>query len=296
MKILLFGAEGQVGQAVYERLKKIEDVIAIDRSLCDLRNEEAIKSCVVSAKPDLIVNAAAYTDVDLAEEQRDEAFAVNAIAPGIIAKQAHLFAIPLIHFSTEAVFDGKKEGAYNEDDVMHPLSVYGKSKCEGESLVRLFQSKHFILRTSWVFSSHGNNFIKKIIKLALEQDSLSVIDNQYGAPTSAKWIAEVVAFIVGKMKLNDVKDLYGTYHITLDGHISWWDYAQYVLKILHELNITTKLTSDHIIPVSLSDYPQKALRPLHSKLDISKAKKTFMLEFPHWKKEVKQAIHLIRQS
>ena len=296
MKILLLGNQGQIGRAIYEQLKYKDEVIGLNRNQCDFRYHQQIEYCISSIKPDLIINAAAYTNVDLAEDQEDEVFQINTIAPSFLAQKANLLNIPIVHFSTDYVFDGKKEGAYLEEDLTHPLSVYARSKCEGERLIKLYQSKHFILRTSRVFSPDSDNFIKKIIRLAKEKDNLFVINDQYAAPTSAKWIAKVTSLFIEKIKSNEAFDLYGTYHIALENSISWWEYAQYIVKVLVDLNVAIKLKPSAIMPINSSDYRQKALRPLHSKLDISKVKKTFVLEFPHWRKEVENTINLIIQS
>jgi len=296
MKILLLGKQGQIGRAIYEQLKYKDEVIGVDRNQCDLRNHQQIEYCISSIKPDLIINTAAYTNVDLAEDHADEVFQINTIAPGFLAQKANLLDIPIVHFSTDYVFDGKKEGAYIEDDVTNPLSVYARSKCEGERLLKLYQSKHFIIRTSRVFSPDSDNFIKKIIQLAKEKDSLFVINDQYAAPTSAKWIAKVTSLFIEKIKSNEASDTYGTYHIALEGNISWWEYAQYIVKVLTDLNVPIKLKPSSIMPINSNDYRQKAHRPLHSKLDISKVKKIFVLEFPHWKNEVENTINLIIQS
>jgi dTDP-4-dehydrorhamnose reductase len=296
MKILLFGRCGQIGREIYEQLNIANEIISVSREECNFNDEKAIENCVMSTKPDLIINAAAYTNVDLAEDYESEVFQINALAPGYLAQKANLLNIPIVHFSTDYVFDGKKNSAYNEEDRMKPLSVYAYSKCEGENLIRFYQPKHFIIRTSRVFSSYGDNFIKKIIKLSKERETLSVVNDQYGTPTSARWIGQIVKDLVEKIKLNEATNIYGIYHVTLEGSVSWWDYVQYIVKVLNELNVPIKLESKNILPVTSESYFQKAPRPNNVTLDVSKAKKTFMLKFPNWKNEVKNTITHIVQS
>ena len=215
MKILLTGKEGQVGFALHKKLMSLGEVVATGRHELDLSNPEAIKAFINKIQPDIIINPAAYTQVDKAESEKLLAHQINAIAPKVLAEKASELNIPIIHFSTDYVFDGLKKEPYLETDKVNPQSVYGQTKWEGEEAVRQYK-KHIILRTSWVFSAHGQNFVKTILKLTQEKTSLNVVSDQIGTPTSSEVLADVTYKIVEAI-FNDpnFKD-FGTYHMTLD--------------------------------------------------------------------------------
>ncbi len=286
MKIFLTGKNGQLGNRLDKDLKKIHDVIATDRNTLDLVDTQFIKDTIYKVKPDLIINAAAYTNVDQAEKEKDLAYKINALAPKALSQAAKALDIPIIHISTAYVFDGTKEGAYVEDDQVNPLSVYGITKWHGEEFVRQ-HPKHFILRTSWVFSCHGHNFLKKIIKLAQEKNSLSVVDDQWGSPTSVKILSDSIQAIIHKLQIKNNLDIYGTYHITSEGETNWYLYASQILDILEFSKVKLKLVACNVHPITSSKYPQDARRPKNSRMNTTKFRNIFMLKFPHWKNELK---------
>jgi dTDP-4-dehydrorhamnose reductase len=289
MKIFLTGKNGQIGYQLEHDLKKTHEVISTDRNTLDLVNLQLIEDAVHKVKPDLIINAAAYTNVDKAEKEKDLAYQVNALAPKSLAKVAKELDIPMIHISTDYIFDGSKKEAYVEDDIANPLSVYGKTKWQGEEFVRS-NPKHFILRTSWVFSNYGHNFLKTIFKLAQEKNSLNVVDDQWGSPTSVKILSKAIQAIICDIKEKNNLDIYGTYHVTSDGDTNWYLYARKILDILESLNVELKLKKNDLNAIDSSQYLQNATRPKNSRLNNEKFKKTFMIEFPHWENEAENTL------
>ena len=227
MKILLTGKNGQVGFELQKKLGVLGEVIAIDREELDLANPDAIRAFIEKKKPNIIINPAAYTAVDKAESEPDLAYQINATAPEVLAEKAAELDIPLIHFSTDYVFDGLKKGAYIETDITNPQSVYGKTKYDGEEKIRK-HAKHIILRTSWVFGSHGNNFLKTILRLIMEKESLNIVGDQRGSPASASMLADITIKIVDTIFKNKNFNDYGTYHVTNDGETNWHAYASLI--------------------------------------------------------------------
>jgi dTDP-4-dehydrorhamnose reductase len=289
MKILLTGSNGQVGFELQKKLNAPGDVIATDREELDLTNPDAIRQFIDQTKPDIIINPAAYTAVDKAESEPELARLINAVAPGVLASMASELDIPLVHFSTDYVFDGLKKEPYVETDLTNPQSIYGKTKCEGEEKIRT-HTKHIILRTSWVFGSHGNNFLKTMLRLITEKDSLNIVSDQWGSPASASMLSDVTFKIVDTILKNKNFNDYGTYHVTSDGETNWHEYASLISSEAMKLNIKVKCTPDKIHPILTSEYPTAAKRPLNSRLNTDKLKKTFMLELPHWESEVKRVL------
>jgi dTDP-4-dehydrorhamnose reductase len=289
MKILLTGKNGQVGFALRKKLASLGEVIATNRDMLDLTNPDAIRVFVDKIKPDIIINSAAYTQVDQAENESQLAYQINAVAPQVLTDKASELHIPIIHFSTDYVFDGLKHEPYLETDKVNPQSVYGQTKWQGEEAVRKHK-KHIILRTSWVFSSHGQNFLKTILKLIQEKTSLNVVSDQMGTPTSSDALADVTYKIV-KAIFNDphFKD-FGTYHITLNNETNWYCYACFITNEAKRLGLQTLMTSKDIKSISSDAYHTLAKRPMNSRLDTTKIKKSFMLEFPHWETEVKRIL------
>jgi dTDP-4-dehydrorhamnose reductase len=289
MKILLTGKDGQVGFALHKKLASLGEVIATNRHELDLANPDAIKAFIDKTKPDIIINPAAYTQVDKAESEKLLAHQINAIAPKTLAEKASELNIPIIHFSTDYVFDGLKHGPYIETDQANPKSVYGQTKWEGEEAIR-HHKKHIILRTSWVFSSHGQNFLKTILKLAQEKSSLNVVSDQMGTPTSSDLLANATYNIVKKIfKNTNCKD-FGTYHMSSMGDTDWFHYACFIVDEAIRLGLKTTMTSRDVKPISSDLYPTLAKRPMNSRLDTTKIKKAFMLELPHWEEEVKKVL------
>jgi dTDP-4-dehydrorhamnose reductase len=289
MKILLTGSNGQVGFELQKKLNLLGEVIATDREELDLTDSDAIKKFINQTKPDIIINPAAYTAVDKAESEPDLAYLINVMAPEVLVSMSAELDIPLVHFSTDYVFDGLKKGAYVETDPTNPQSVYGKTKCEGEEKVRT-HAKHIILRTSWVFGSHGNNFLKTMLRLFKEKESLNIVADQWGAPASASMLSDVTSKILDTIFKGKNFNDYGTYHVTSDGETNWQQYASLIAGELVKLNVNIKCGSDQIHPIATSEYPTPAKRPLNSRLNCEKLKKTFVLELPHWESEVKKVL------
>jgi len=289
MKIFLTGKNGQLGFRLEKDLNQIHEVIATGRNSLDLLDIRLIKDRICQVKPDLIINAAAYTNVDQAEKEKDLVYKVNALAPKALSQAAKTLDIPIIHISTDYVFDGTKEGAYVEDDQVNPLSVYGMTKWQGEQFVRQYP-KHFILRTSWVFSPYGHNFLKSIFKLAQEKTSLSVVDDQYGSPNSVETISKAIQIIIQCLDQKVNFEIYGTYHVTSDGETNWYSYAKKILDTLESFKVELKLKKTDLHPISSAQYSQNAKRPKNSKLNTDKFKKIFMTDFPHWENEIDNTV------
>ena len=289
MKILLTGKNGQVGFELEKKLSTLGEVIATDREELDLANPDAIRAFIDQTNPDIIINPAAYTAVDKVESEPDLAYQINVTAPEVLAKKATELNIPLVHFSTDYVFDGLKKEAYIETDKTNPQSVYGKTKCEGEEKIRT-HAKHIILRTSWVFGSHGNNFLKTILRLIIEKESLNIVGDQWGSPASSSMLSDVTFKIVETILKNKNFNDYGTYHVTTEGETNWYDYASLISNEAMKLNLKVKCAPDQIHSILTSEYPTAAKRPLNSRLNTDKIKNTFMLELPHWESEVKRVL------
>jgi dTDP-4-dehydrorhamnose reductase len=289
MKILLTGSNGQVGFELKNKLSALGEMIATEREELDLTNLDAIRTFIDQIKPDIIINPAAYTAVDKAESEPEIARLINSRVPEVLAEKAAELNIPLIHFSTDYVFDGLKKEAYVEINQTNPQSVYGKTKCEGEKKIYK-HPKHIILRTSWVFGSHGNNFLKTILRLIVEKESLNIVADQWGSPSSASMLGDVTFKIVDRiLKNKNFKD-YGTYHLTNEGETNWHAYAKLISNEAIKLHLKVKCIPDQIHPILTSEYPTAAKRPLNSRLNCEKIKKTFMLELPHWESEVKKVL------
>ena len=291
MKILLTGKDGQIGFALHKKLGSVGEIIATNRNELNLENPDAIRAFIEKIKPDIIINAAAYTDVDKAESEIELAHKVNTEALKILAEKASQLDIPMIHFSTDYVFDGLKNEPYVETDQVNPQSIYGKAKWEGEEAIRNHK-KHIILRSRWVFSSRGQNFLKTILKLIQEKISLDVVSDQKGTPTSADALAEVTDMVLKAILNKPSFEDFGTYHVALEGETNWYEYACFITDEAMRLGLKTKMTS-HDINATLSDaYPTLAKRPMNSRLDTTKIKKTFMLEWPSWEEEVAAVIKI----
>ena len=290
MRILVTGKNGQVGYELQRSLAPLGEVVAVDVQDCDLTDTAAIVSLVEKVKPDLIINPAAYTAVDKAELEQEVAFAINAAAPKVLAAQANLLHIPLIHYSTDYVFDGTKSGVYVEEDDPNPQSVYGKTKLQGEKNVRAMCPQHVILRTSWVFGAHGGNFLKTILKLAQERDELKIIADQFGAPTSARLLAESTAKIAKQLLNGEATQKAGTYHLVGAGETTWHGYATKVVELANQLGVKTKVNAANIQPIPTEAYPLPALRPKNSKLSTAKIRTTFGIDIPDWSVGVEQVL------
>ncbi|AXK39022.1 dTDP-4-dehydrorhamnose reductase [Crenobacter cavernae] len=287
-RILITGANGQVGFELKRALAPLGDVVALTRQELDLARVDAIHAELDRYQPTIIVNPAAYTAVDCAESELEQAFAVNAQAPAALADWAERHEALLVHYSTDYVFDGTQNGAYGEDDAANPQSVYGRSKWEGEQAIRAATAHHLILRTSWVFGAHGNNFLKTILRLAKERSTLSVVADQVGAPTPAALIADVTAQLLSHYRRPTHRFEYGTYHLSAGGEANWYDYARYVIALAERAGIPLALKPDALEPIPTIGYPLPAPRPANSRLDCDKLKRTFGLNLPDWRQGVDQ--------
>jgi len=285
-RILITGANGQVGFELQRALAPLGEILACDRQQLDLADSANLDAVLQHFQPDIIVNPAAYTAVDRAETEQDTAMAINAIAPALLASWAVKHNALLVHYSTDYVFDGKKEEAYIEADTAHPQSVYGRSKWEGEQAIRASGCRQLILRTSWVVGAHGNNFLKTILRLARERATLSIVADQIGAPTSAALIADVTSQLLGRYLQQAVEFPFGTYHLTASGSTSWYDYARHVVASAKQAGLELALLTDAIQPIPTNGYPLPAPRPANSRLDCTKLKHTFDLTLPNWQQGV----------
>ena len=293
MKILLTGKNGQVGFELQRALAPLGEVLAVDQSECDMADAQAIRRLVQSFNPDIIVNPAAYTAVDKAEGEPELANAVNAVAPGVFGEEAVKLGAWVVHYSTDYVFDGMKAGSYTEDDATHPQSVYGRTKREGEIALQQSGARHLIFRTSWVVGAHGKNFAKTILRLGEERDHLTVVADQYGAPTSAALLADVTAQLIRQRQREGEDGFpFGLYHLVAGGETNWCDYARFVVSESMAAGKPLKLAPDAIRPIPASEYPTAAKRPANSRLDTGKFYKTFSLVLPHWQSGVR---HILQQ-
>ena len=291
MKILLLGKEGQVGWELQRSLSTVGDLVASEQHDLDLECPDDVRRWVRQHEPDIIVNAAAYTAVDQAESEPEKAHRINAEAVGVLAEEANRLNAWLVHYSTDYVFDGEKAAPYEEGDPTNPLSVYGRTKLEGEELIRDRHAKHMIFRTSWVFAARGKNFAKTILRLAKEREKLSVIADQHGAPTSAELVADVTALALHRAVQNGSHiDLAGTYHLVARGETSWHSYAQFVLTVARERGIMLKTASEEVYPIQTEAYPLPAKRPRNSRLNVSKLTSTFGVHLPDWRNHVRRLI------
>ena len=293
MKILLFGANGQVGWELQRSLAPLGEVIALDRSsgggsysgLCgDLSNLQGLAGTVAQVRPDVIVNAAAYTAVDKAESDIDTAHLINALAPGALAVAANAIGALLVHYSTDYVFDGSGSKPWVETDPTGPLNVYGKTKLEGERLITSQCPRHLIFRTSWVYAARGSNFAKTMLRLAQERDILNVINDQFGAPTGADLLADVTAHAIRQV-LNRPDDV-DTYHVAAAGKTTWFEYAKHVLAHVKCAQAAPEIIAKNILPVATSAFPTAAQRPLNSRLNTVKFQQAFGLRMPPWQEGV----------
>ena len=275
MKILISGHTGQVARELQLALHEHE-LISLGRQAFDLSRPDSLREIILRERPALVINAAAYTAVDRAEQERELAFAINAEAPGVMADACFELDIPLIHYSTDYVFDGSKATPYREIDTPHPLNVYGASKVAGEQALRISGCEHLILRTSWVYSQHGRNFLLTMQRLLQEREELSVVDDQIGAPTWAGSIASATADLIEKWQHG--RHHWGTYHLTCQGETTWFGFAS---AIAERLRAAGKPCA-RLLPIPSSAYPTPAQRPLNSRLDGERLEQTWQIRLPDW--------------
>ncbi len=290
MKILLLGANGQVGWELRRSLAPLGEIRAYDRHTGNLLKLDDLSRLIRDFSPEAIVNAAAYTSVDKAESELDEAFLINSKAVEFLAKEAKLLNAWFIHYSTDYVFDGLKSGAYIETDTPNPQSVYGQTKYDGEESIKESKVKHLIFRTAWVYSKRGTNFIKTMIQLAKKQDELKVVNDQIGAPTGAELIADVTALCLYQIaqNKNSAHNLSGTYHLTPTGETSWHGFAQFIIAEALGLGVKFRASFENVQAISTSEYPLPAKRPSNSLLDTKKICNTFNVYMPPWQTHVER--------
>jgi dTDP-4-dehydrorhamnose reductase len=294
MKILLTGKNGQLGFELQRALAPLGEVVAVGTQDCNLADADALRELVRRVAPDVIVNPAAYTAVDKAESDEATAGAVNAVAPAILGEEGAKLGALVIHYSTDYVFDGTKQGAYTESDAPAPQSVYGRTKLEGEQGLAAANPRHLILRTSWVVGAHGGNFAKTMLRLAGEREKLTVVADQFGAPTPAALLADVSAHLVREhARTGGIGFPYGMYHVAAGGETSWHGYAQFVIGEALAAGKNLKATVDAVAPLATEQYPTPAKRPLNSRLDTARFRSAFGLRLPPWQEGVRHVLQQI---
>ena len=286
MKMLVTGCNGQVGWELTRALQPLGEIEALGREEADLASPASLRDRLLQARPDVIINAAAYTAVDKAESEPDLAMRINGEAPGEFARAARDAGALLIHFSSDYVFDGAKDSPYLEDDPPNPLSEYGRSKLAGERTIAESGCRYAILRTQWVFGSHGGNFLRTILRLAAEREHLRIVSDQFGAPTSARLIADVTAQMLGRLAAGETAPD-GVYHLAAAGRASWYDYAGFVVARARTLpNLGDALKVKSIEPIPTADRLLPARRPANSTFECGKLERAFGLTLPPWQRGV----------
>ncbi|OBY92649.1 dTDP-4-dehydrorhamnose reductase [Pseudomonas sp. AU11447] len=291
-KILLLGANGQVGWELQRALSPLAQLVVCDRNKADLGDLPGLEQLIAAEGADVIVNAGAYTAVDKAESDAENARQVNADAVGVMARAAREANAWLVHYSTDYVFDGSGDTPFDEDAQTGPLGVYGQTKLEGEIAIRESGCRHLIFRTSWVYATRGANFAKTMLRLAKERDELRVIADQFGAPTSAELIADITALALQRLVHDSelIACASGTYHLVASGETSWHGYAQFVIGEAIRLGIDLRATPEHVAPIATSEYPLPAKRPANSRLANDKLQRTFDVRLPHWEYHAQRMI------
>lgn len=283
MKILLLGKNGQLARRLLPALLPIGEVFSYGREEVDFKDRETLKKCIQFHNPDAIINAVAYTAVDQAETDAKTSFLVNTEAVKVITDEAIKINACLIHYSSDYVFDGQKKVAYIEKDICNPLSIYGKSKAMADEYIQSFCKRYIIFRTSWVFDTYGNNFPKKILRLAQEKDSLKVVDDQVSAPNNASFIANITALVLHKiLYFKEASEWSGLYHLSASGETSWFGFAHALLKRAVDLKIPLTCQPENLIPISSLEHSLPAQRPEYSALDTTRLCEKFGLVMPRW--------------
>lgn len=283
MNILVTGANGQVGR---ELQRYGRHILAYDRDQLDITETQAVYTCIAEQQPELVINAAAYTAVDKAEQEPELAYAINRDGAANLAQACAEYDLPLIHISTDYVFDGQKQGAYLETDPIAPQSVYGDSKWQGEEQVRQYCPKHIILRTSWVFGQYGHNFVRTIVRLAKEREQLSIVADQHGCPTHAGAIARTLFAIAANPAFRN-GSVYGTYHYCGQPALSWYEFA---IAIVREMRPLTAITAEKIVPISTAEFPTAATRPANSVLDCRYLQAAFGIKPQPWQQGLREVL------
>lgn len=296
MKTLITGAQGQVGHALAAFLKG-DSVVSLDRTQLDLADAAAVKRVVLDLRPEVLINAAAYTAVDKAESERELAFAVNAVAPGAMAEAMQRIGGLLVHYSTDYVFDGRKPGAYVEEDPTQPLSAYGASKLAGEQAVAASGCAHLIFRTAWIYDLRGRNFLNTMRRLAAERPELRVVADQFGAPTWSHWVARSTARIVEQCCASEAtraqlrSEWSGVYHLTAGGRTSWHGFASAIVDALADRGLSPRVP---VVPIGTAEYPTPAARPANAVLGNDKIRRVFGLEQVDWRTQLSDCLAEVR--
>lgn len=286
MRVLITGCYGQVGHCLTAQLadKESTTVLALDRDQLDITNQDAVNVIVDDFQPTIIINAAAHTAVDKAEDEVDLSYAINRDGPSYLAQAAQRVGAAMLHISTDYVFEGNKVGEYDEHDITHPQGVYGESKLAGESAVANASDKHIILRTAWVFGEHGNNFVKTMLRLGATRDELSIVGDQFGGPTYAGDIANALITIAERITQGNTVD-YGVYHYSGLPHVSWYEFADAIFDTAKELGVIT--TKPRLTSITTDQYPTPAKRPSNSCLNTNKITDAFSIEASDWQAALK---------
>jgi dTDP-4-dehydrorhamnose reductase len=301
LKTLLTGKNGQIGHELSQLLPQLGDAVAVDRDELDLLRPQEIRRVIGDIRPNLIVNAAAYTAVDQAESDRAVAHALNAEAPAVMAEEAKKIGAALVHYSTDYVYDGSKNAPYEEDDLPNPLSYYGQTKLAGDLAIQNSGVPHLIIRTAWVYGTRGKNFLLTILRLATQREELRIVSDQTGAPTWSREIAAATAQILkqvsgGENPIASLSNLGGIYHLTAAGHTNWSEFAQAILDLAGQASASSSwfaaategrpIITRRIIPITTDEYPTAARRPAYSVLSNSRSKRTFGFALPDWKAQL----------
>lgn len=287
----MLGATGQLGHELPDALAELGQVIALDRAAADLAHPESLRNVVRRHSPQIVINAAAYTAVDKAEDEPDLAITVNAEGPRVLAEEAEKLGACMVHYSTDYVFDGRKESPYDENDMPNPLSLYGRSKLAGETAVAAACHRHLIFRTSWLFGVHGNNFLKTILRVAAERDTLRVVADQRGSPTFVGMVADVTTEVLGSQLDASHEDAgWGVYHLAAGGETTWYGYAQRIVEQARNMGVALKATGDSVVPITSNEYSAPAPRPANSRLDTAKLRSRFGVRLPDWRYGVDQVL------
>ena len=289
MRLAVTGREGQVAASLLEAGQRRDgvEIIAVGRPQLDLARPDTVLEALAASRPDIVVSAAAYTAVDQAEDQPEAAFAVNAVGAGKVAEAAARLGVPVVHLSTDYVFDGTKDGAYVETDATAPASVYGASKLAGEQAVAAANPRHLILRTAWVYSPFGRNFVKTMLRLAGDRDEIAVVADQWGNPTSALDVADAILQVAARFGDDDSFDGYGIYHLAGDGDVNWSGFARHILETSAMHGGPTARVRD----IATADYPTKAQRPRNSRLSAAKFAAAFDWRAPQWRQSTEAVVH-----
>lgn len=288
MKILITGRNGQIGWELERQLQRLGEVAALDRASLDLADRDTVVRGVRQLKPDVIVNAAAYTAVDQAEAEPDKAHAANARGPAVLADEAKQCGALLVHYSTDYVFDGCKQGAYTEEDEPNPLSVYGASKLEGERAIQASGCRHLILRTCWVYGARGRNFLLTMLRLADEREELRVVNDQIGSPTWCRVIAQTTGELLQRRAWEDA----GLMHLACKGHASWFEFASDIVS----RTASRRQKQPRMTPIASHEYPTPARRPANSRLSTARLERTLGHELPHWRDSLSACLATLEAS